>query len=70
VKAADRLEDDIDVILSLMEDEMSLLRRIRSRRVGKILYCFSDASGAGFGWSINLGGELYYEYGEWSEEIS
>jgi hypothetical protein len=45
VKAADRLKDDIDVLLTLTEDEMPPLRRIRTRRVGPILYCFGDASG-------------------------
>jgi hypothetical protein len=70
VKAADRLNDDIDVILTLTEDEMPPLRSIRARRVGQILYCFGDASDAGFGWIIDLGEEVYYEYGEWSEAIS
>jgi hypothetical protein len=59
VNAADRLKDVIDVLLSLTEDEMPPLRKIRARRVGQrvehILYCFGDASGAGFGWNIDLG---------------
>jgi hypothetical protein len=63
VKAADRLKDDIDVILSRADDEMPPLRRIRARRVGQILYCFGNTSRAGLGWSIDLGGEVYYEYG-------
>jgi hypothetical protein len=58
VKAADILKDDIDVLLSLTEDVMPPLRRINARRAGQILYCFGDASGAGFGWSIDLGEEV------------
>jgi hypothetical protein len=70
VKPADRLEDDIEVILSLTEDEMPPLRWIHARRVRKILYCLGDASGAVFGWNIDLGEEVYCEYGELSEDIS
>jgi hypothetical protein len=34
VKVAARLEEDIELIMSLMEDEIPPLRRIRARRVG------------------------------------
>jgi hypothetical protein len=69
VKAAERLKDYIDVLFTLTEDERPSLRRIRARIVGQIRYCFGDAPGAGFGWSIDMGKEVYYEYGEWSEAI-
>ena len=33
-------------------------------------YGFADASGRGFGATIQIGNEIHYEYGQWSSEVS
>jgi hypothetical protein len=54
ILAVPRLNDDIKVLCLLTEAECPPLRWIRSHRKASILYCFGDASGGGFGWSIEF----------------
>jgi hypothetical protein len=64
-----RLDDDIKVLCLLIEAECPSLRRIRDHREASILYCFGDASGGSFGWSIEFEKGIRCEFGEWSETI-
>jgi hypothetical protein len=52
VKAVPRLLPDLKVMMELTAAEDPPLRRVRARSKVNILYCYRDASGSGFGWSI------------------
>jgi hypothetical protein len=45
------------------------LRRIRASSIIKVVYGFGDASKGGFGWSIDFGNGVGFEFGEWCEDI-
>jgi hypothetical protein len=53
----------------LTSSECPPLRRIRASITVKVLYEFGDASKWGFGWSIDFGDGVCYEFGEWCEDI-
>jgi hypothetical protein len=70
VKAAPRLQWDIDALRSLMSAPEPLVRKIRRKKSLKAYYGFGDASGYAFGGSIQVGDNLWYEYGQWSTQFS
>jgi hypothetical protein len=69
VKAADRLEADMEVLCMLTSSEPPPLRRIRASIIIKVVYGLGDASKGGFGWSIDFGNGVRFEFGEWCEDI-
>jgi hypothetical protein len=69
VGAADRLQADLNMLEMLTSNECPPLRRIRASSTVKVLYGFGDASKGGFGWSIDFGDGVRYEFGEWCEDI-
>jgi hypothetical protein len=70
VKAAPRLKWDIGALRSLMSSSEPLLRRIQVKKSLKAYYGFGDASGYAFGGSIQVGDNLWYEYGQWSTQVA
>jgi hypothetical protein len=46
------------------------LKRVRAKATAKVYYGFGDASGCGFGATIQIGDEILYEYGQWSTEVT
>jgi hypothetical protein len=37
---------------------------------GLVYYGFSNASGCGFGATLQIGDKIVYEYGQWTQEVS
>jgi hypothetical protein len=70
VKAVPRFEFDRRALAELMSAEEPLPRRVRVRRSMKAYYGFGDASGYGFGATIQIGEDLWFEYGQWASEIA
>jgi hypothetical protein len=69
VHAMPRLRSDVQALLSLMSADKPVLRRTRCRKTSKAYYGFGDASGLGFGATIQIGESIWYEYGQWVEEV-
>jgi hypothetical protein len=64
------LESDMQALLSLiMSADKPVLRPTRCHKTSKAYYGFGDASGLGFGATIQIGDSIWYEYGQWSEEV-
>ena len=69
VKAVSRFVRDLDALLSLTE---SLTPPLRTVRVSKVLYAFygfGDASGKGFGSTIETDDGISFRFGQWCTEI-
>jgi hypothetical protein len=64
------LQHDIAALLKLLEPEKPPLKRVRAKATAKVYYGFGDASGCGFGATIQIGEEIIYEYGQWSSEVT
>jgi hypothetical protein len=70
VEAVPRLKFDINALLELLEAEQPPLNRVRAKATAKVYYGFGDASGCGFGATIQIGDEVIYEYGQWTQEVT
>jgi hypothetical protein len=70
VISAPRLLSDVGALLELMKEEKPLVRQVRVRKHLKAYYGFGDASGYGFGATLQIAANIWYEYGQWSTEIS
>ena len=70
VRAVPRLLNDVRALKRLMSSERPILKRIRCSRAGQVFYGFGDASGAGFGATIQIGKDIKYEYGQWTSQIT
>ena len=44
--------------------------QVRARKTARAYYGFGDASGAGFGATIQIGDEIKFEYGQWASQIT
>mmetsp|Transcript_7983 Transcript_7983/g.19280 ORF Transcript_7983/g.19280 Transcript_7983/m.19280 type:complete len:1317 (-) Transcript_7983:1541-5491(-) len=66
VQLKPRLSDDISALKYLMSDPTPRPRRVRGTQGRKVIYCFGDASGSGFGFTMEQHGILHYHYGQWS----
>jgi hypothetical protein len=64
VKAVPRLSHDMSALLRLMGSEKLPLKRVRAKASAKVYYGFGDASGCGFGATLQIGDEIIYEYGQ------
>jgi hypothetical protein len=67
--AMPHLKSDMQALLSLMSADKPVLRRTRCHKTSKAYYGFGEASGLGFGATIQIGDSIWYEYGQWSEEV-
>ena len=70
VAAVPRFRLDIEALQTLSRTELPTLQRIRCSKRGHAFYGFYDASGRGFGATLQIGDDLIYEYGQWSSEVS
>jgi hypothetical protein len=70
VSAVPRLRHDVEALLKLLEPERPPLKRVRAKATAKVYYGFGDASGCGFGATIQIGDEIVYKYGPWSSEVT
>jgi hypothetical protein len=70
VKAVPRLQHDVDAFLWLLEPKKPPLKRVRAKATAKAYYGFGDASGCGFGATIQIGDKFIYQYGQWSQEVT
>jgi hypothetical protein len=70
VAAVPRFEHDVNALLELMEAAKPPLKRVRAKATAKVYYGFGDASGCGFGATIQIGEDIIYEYGQWSSETT
>jgi hypothetical protein len=70
VVAVPRLGDDIRALMKLISMEKPVLRRVQCKKTSKAYYGFGDASGLAFGATIQIGDEIWYEYGQWSSEVT
>ena len=70
VAAVPRFHLDIKALQRLSRTELPTLRRVRCSKRGHAFYGFYDASGRGFGATLQIGDDLIYEYGQWSSEVS
>jgi hypothetical protein len=46
------------------------LKRVQGKKTARAFYGFGDASGSGFGATIQVDGEIHYEYGQWCSEVT
>ena len=69
VRAARGLEQDLAALDTLFASPIPTLRFIRGTKVYKLIYGFGDASGAGFGGSWEIQGNLKYRYGLWGSDM-
>ena len=70
VKAVPRLKNDVEVLGKLLRSDAPPKVKRRRSKQGKAFYGLGDASGAGFGYAVEIDGKLYDEYGEWNAAIS
>ena len=70
VSAVPRFRHDIEALILLTGSSTPALRRVRCSKTGHAFYGFYDASGRGFGATMQIGDDLIYEYGQWSSEVS
>jgi hypothetical protein len=70
VEAVPRFRADITALATLMTAEKPPLKRARCNQTCKVFYGFGDASGCGFGATIQIGDEIHFEYGQWCSEVT
>ena len=64
-----RLERDFQILADLTSPEAPPKVTRRRTKMALASYGFGDASGTGFGHSIQVGDHIYSEFGEWSAEV-
>jgi len=65
------LVSDIQALMTLFSPTLPPLRRIRPTTTAVAYYGFGDASGSGFGMTLQLGTDgVHYRHGQWSTEQS
>ena len=69
IKPLPRLKKDFEILRGLTTPEAPPKVVRRRRRTASALYGFGDASGKGFGNAIEVRGQSYAEFGEWSAEV-
>jgi hypothetical protein len=65
VTAVPRLFTDVEALLQLTNSLAPPLRKVRASKTASAHYGFDDASGRGFGETLQIGEKLYYEFGQW-----
>jgi hypothetical protein len=66
VSAVPRLEDDMKALERLTSSALPPRRPVRCKKNGRGMYSFGDASKPAFGATIQIGDEIHYQYGQWS----
>jgi hypothetical protein len=70
VRAVPRLWEDILALTRLASASEPPPQRVRASKIANAYYGFADASGAGFGATIDIDGVIEYEYGQWSSQVA
>jgi hypothetical protein len=70
VHIAPRLYSDIKALESLFHPDSPPYRLVRPSKTTIATYMFGDASGAGFGSSLEISGTLHYMHGQWNYDNS
>jgi hypothetical protein len=70
VRIAPRLYSDIKAFESLFHPDSPPYRLVRPSKTTIATYMFGDASGAGFGSSLEISGTLHYMHGQWNYDNS
>jgi hypothetical protein len=70
VEAVPCLKHDVDAPLRLLAPMKPPLKRVRAKASAKAYYGFGDASGYGFGATLQIDDKILYEYGQWSSEVT
>jgi hypothetical protein len=70
VKAVPRFKDDVACLSKLLSTENPPLKRVRSKHTAKVFYGFGDASGSGFGATMQIDDGIHYQYGQWCYEVT
>jgi hypothetical protein len=70
VKALPRFLSDLKAMRSLMSAPTLPLKRARCSKVVTAIYSFVDASGRGFGCTLQIGNKICFQYGQWPDQIS
>jgi hypothetical protein len=68
VKWVPRLPADVQVLSDLLVGKEPHRRYVLPREGCKVVYGFGDASGSGFGSSLEIDGEISYRHGQWNED--
>jgi hypothetical protein len=66
VSALPRFQEDVRVLRGLMKADKPPLQGARG--TARAYYGFGNASGSGFGATIQINGQIHYEYGQWCAE--
>jgi hypothetical protein len=70
VKAVPRFRHDVEALMALLESDAPPLWRVRCQKKCTAYYGFGDASGAGFGATLQISDSIYYKYGQWTSEVT
>jgi hypothetical protein len=70
VKAVPRFRHDVEALMTLSGSDAPLLRQAGCQKKCRAYYGFGDALGAGFGATLQIGDSIYYEYGQWTSEVT
>lgn len=68
VVPATRLQDDVECLLQLFSADTPPLRLVRSKNIAVTLYGFGDASGVGFGSTIQTAEGIRFRHGIWGRD--
>jgi hypothetical protein len=61
---------DVDALLLLTSASHSPLKLARPKSKATVYYGFGDASGDGFGATIQIGSQIHFQYGQWTTQVS
>lgn len=70
VQGVPRLQHDIRALLELFEGNEVVRRQVRLSKMAVARYGFGDASGQGFGSTLQLDDRILYRYGQWASHVS
>jgi hypothetical protein len=66
--AVPRFKEDLEALMVLTRDKQPVMRPVRSRRTLTAYYGFGDASGAGFGATVERPNGIHGRYGLWGRD--
>lgn len=69
VSAVSWLEDDVKALERLISSALPPQGLFRYKKNGRVTYRFGNASKPAFGATIQIGDEIHYQYGQWSNKV-
>jgi hypothetical protein len=70
VVAVPRFQEDLLALRRLLRFKEPPLKRVRCKQTAQAYYGFGDASGSGFGATIQIGDDIHFQYGQWVSEVT